>query len=161
MFKSVNCRVLLVSMLISPFAASATLAANLTTSQLNSILKDPSVKVSATSNIVMGTGPTVTVLTEEDAKTSEQDLKIDALFLSKALMEAAPGQIEKVKILFSQSGREGRFIIIDNKEIQDFGHGKISPEKMLATMRFADVEPERAPGLEPRRLYLTLVAFAR
>lgn len=149
MFKSVNRRVLLASMLILPMVSSTALAANLTTSQLNSILKDPSVKVSATNSMVMGTGPVVTVLTEEDAKNSEQDLKIDALFLSKALMEAAPGQIEKVKILFSQSGREGRYIIIDNKEIQDFGHGKISPEKMLASMRFADVEPERAPDVVP------------
>jgi hypothetical protein len=97
----------------------------------------------------MGAGPIVTVLTEEDSKTADQDLKIDALFLSKVLMEAAPGQIEKVKILFSQSGRDGRFIIIDNKEIQDFGHGKISPEKMLASMRFSDVEPERAPDVMP------------
>lgn len=149
MLKTVNRRVLLASMLLSPLVTNPTLAANLTTAQLNSLLKDPGVKVSATSSIVTGNGPTVTVLTEEDSKTADQDLKIDALFLSKTLMEAAPGQIEKVKVLFSQSGHDGRFIVIDSKEIQDFGHGKISPEKMLATMRFLEVEPERAPDVVP------------
>jgi hypothetical protein len=125
------------------------MAANLTASQLNTILKDAGIKVSATSTIVMGSGPLVTILTEEDAKTADQDLKIDALFLSKALMEAAPAQIEKVKVLFSQSGHDGRYIIVDNREIQDFGHGKISPEKMLLSMHFSDVEPERAPDVVP------------
>jgi len=149
MLEIVNRRVLLASMLLLPSLSTAAEAAALSTSQLNALLKDPGFKVSATSSIVMGTGPIVTVLTEEDAKTADQDLKIDALFLSKTLMEAAPGQIEKVKVLFSQSGHSGRFIIIDNREIQDFGHGKISPEKMLASLRFSDVEPERAPDVVP------------
>lgn len=149
MHKIVNCRVLSASMLIWQLVTNATSAANLTASQLNAILKDAGVKVSAISTIVMGNGPLVTVLAEEDAKTADQDLKIDALFLSKALMEAAPAQIEKVKVLFSQSGHEGRYIIVDNREIQDFGHGKISPEKMLLSMHFSDVEPERAPDVVP------------
>lgn len=149
MHKIVNCRVLSASMLLWQLVTNATIAANLTASQLNTILKDAGLKVSATSTIVMGSGPVVTILTEEDAKTADQDLKIDALFLSKALMEAAPVQIEKVKVLFSQSGHDGRYIIVDSKEIQDFGRGKISPEKMLLSMHFSDVEPERAPDVVP------------
>jgi hypothetical protein len=142
---------LLVGATLSVFLTPVTSieAATLSTSQLNSMLKDPSLKVSASTRMVMGTGPTVTVLAEEEAKNSDQDLKIDALLFSKVLMQAAPGQIETVKVLFSQSGRDGRFIVIGNKEIEDFSKGKIAPDKLLASLRFTDVEPERAPDVQP------------
>jgi hypothetical protein len=65
------------------------------------------------------------------------------------LIEAAPGQISRVKIVFSQSESEGRYISIENKEIQDFSSGKLTPEKLMASLRFTSVESERAPDVLP------------
>jgi len=122
-------------------------ASEFTESQLTALVRDPSLHISAKSARVLGTGPSVTVLADEEAKTADQNLKIDAMFLSKTLIEAAPGQISSVKIIFSQSGNEGRFISIESKEIQDFGSGKLTPEKLMASLRFTAVAPEKAPDV--------------
>ena len=58
-------------------------AAELTASQLTDLARDPSLHISAKSCTVVGTGPSITVLAEEAGKTADQNLKIDALFLSK------------------------------------------------------------------------------
>ena len=70
---------------ISPYSVADAL--KLTAGQLSALLKDPSIKVSATSTVVSGTGPAVTVLADEKDKATDQDLKIDAVFLSKALVD--------------------------------------------------------------------------
>jgi hypothetical protein len=132
---------------------SVSAASELTASQLTALVRDPSLHISAKSATVVGTGPSVTVLAEEEAKVGDQNLKIDAMFLSKTLIEAAPGQISTVKIVFSQSGSEGRYISIENKEIQDFGSGKLTPEKLMASLRFTSVESERAPDVMPGPQY--------
>jgi hypothetical protein len=90
----------------------------------------------------------VTVLADENAKATEQDLKIDAIFLSKALVDGAPGQIETVKVLFTQPGKDGRFISISARELNDYGSGKITAPQLLSFLRFIDVEAEKAPEVQ-------------
>lgn len=125
----------------------------LSASELGSLLRDPKVKISATSTTVVGTGPAVTVVAEESDKASDQDLKIDAIFLSKTLIEGAPSQVQAVKVLFSQSGKEGRYINVSQNEIRDYGSGKLSAVQLLASLRFTEVEPDDAPDIKPGLQY--------
>jgi len=98
---------------------------------------------------VIGAGPDVTVLSDAAPSATEQDLKIDAAFLSKALVDAAPNQIEKVKVLFAQHGPEGKFIVIPKKSLLEYGNGKITPTAFLSGIHLEDVKPEEMPDVEP------------
>jgi hypothetical protein len=135
------------------FADVHACAQSLSSAELNAVLKDPSVKISATLTTVVGTGPALTVLAEEAAKTADQDLKIDAIFLTKALIDSAPNQISTVKVLFSQAGKPGRFIVITKGEISQYGSGKLTANQLLSSIRLLEVGPERAPTVKPGPLY--------
>jgi hypothetical protein len=138
------------SLSLAPLRAIAeSQRAILTAPQLSALLKDSNIKISATSTTVVGTGPAVTVVAEEDPKSADQDLKIDAIFLSKALIEAAPSQISTVKVLFSQIGKPGRYISIGKDQISEYGSGKVTAPQLLTALHLKDVEPEKAPAVQP------------
>ncbi|MCC6981171.1 MAG: hypothetical protein IT343_22810 [Candidatus Melainabacteria bacterium] len=138
--------------------AGAQTGKGLSNAQLTEIIRDPSVGSRALSVSVVGTGPAVTVLAEEKETATDKDLKIDAVFLAKALIEGASGQIEKVKVLFSQSGKGGRHITVARGEINDYGSGKLSAEKLLGSLSLvavhADNTPEISDGPEVERRLL-------
>ncbi len=117
--------------------------------QFSTIIKDSNLKISATNTTVVGSGPAVTVLADESANSVDQDLKIDAVFLSKALIEAAPNQVKTVKVLFSQEGKPGRYLSVNKEQILEYGSGKVSATQLLAALKFRDVEVEKAPSVEP------------
>lgn len=119
----------------------------LSASDLTSILTSADVGSTATNVTVAVTGSVVTVLAQKEASASDRDLKIDAMFLAKALVQAAPKQIEQVKVLFSQAGKDGRFVIITAREIADFGSGKISPEILLTNLKLISVTTQKAPSV--------------
>ncbi len=130
----------------TPAAPTADAPTALSQAQLTVLLKESG--VSASNPRVVGTGPSVTVLADEPAKPSDRNLKIEAIFLAKTLIEGAAGQIDKVQVIFSNKGEEGRFISITRKEIQEYGQGKITAEAFLGSMHFAYVEPDDLPQIE-------------
>ncbi len=121
-------------------------AAGLSQAQLTVLLKESG--VSASNPRVVGTGPSVTVLADEPTKSSDRNLKIEAIFLAKTLIEGAPGQIDKVQVIYSKKGEDGRFISIKKKEIQEYGQGRITAEAFLGSLHFAYVEPDDLPQVE-------------
>jgi hypothetical protein len=120
-----------------------------TAADLTDILREPNVGAKATNVQVVGAGPDVTVLAQTESASADRDLKIDAIFLAKALFQGAGGQISKVKVLFSQAGHDGRYISVTDRQISDYGSGKMAPEQFLATLRLVPVEVERAPDVVP------------
>ncbi len=121
-------------------------AQRLTSSQLTSIAKAES-RVTASNVTVAGTGPSVTVLAEKSASASDRDLKVDAIFLAKALIEGSSGQVERVKVLFSQAEKPGRFVVIDKKVVGDYGAGKLTPDQLFSSMTLSPLEAEKAPDV--------------
>jgi hypothetical protein len=121
----------------------------LSAGELTELLTQPNVGVKATNLQVVGVGPDVTVLAQKESASNERDLKIDAVFLAKALILGAPKQVSRVKVLFSQAGHDGRFVNISDKQISQYGCGKISAEQFLATLHLVPVEATRAPDLVP------------
>jgi hypothetical protein len=130
---------------------SATLAADvkpaMTAAELTDILRGQNVGAKSTHVQVVGAGPEVTVLAQTESASGERDLKIDAIFLAKALFQNAAGQISKVKVLFSQAGHDGRYINISSAQISEYGSGKMTAEQFLSTLRLVPVEPEKAPDV--------------
>ena len=123
-------------------------AVALTAPQLTEVVRESNMKISASGITVVGSGPAVTVLAEEDAKSTDQDLKIDAVFISKALIDTVPNQIRTVKVLFTQAGHPGRFINVNKSEVLEYGSGKLSAPQLLSSLFITDVEPERAPTVQ-------------
>jgi hypothetical protein len=116
----------------------------LTAEELTEILNRPNVGAKAKNVQVVGSGPNLTVMAQEEASADERNLKIDAVFLAKALF-ATPSQVDKVKILFSQSGTDGRYVNITRQEINDYGKGKISAEGLLDSLYVLSVHKEKGP----------------
>lgn len=131
----------------SGIASIAQTAKSFSNAQLTEFVRDPSNGARALSVSVVGTGPAVTVLAEEKETATDKDLKIDAVFLAKALIEGASGQVEKVKVLFSQSGKGGRHITVSRAEITDYGSGKLSAEKLLGSLVLVSVHADNAPEI--------------
>jgi hypothetical protein len=131
----------------SVFAQATGGKSNLSNAQLTALVRDPSVGSRALSVTVVGSGPLVTVLAEEREAAQDKDLKIDAMFLSRTLIEGAPGQIDKVKVLFSQTGKPARHITISRGEINDFSAGRISAATLLQSLTLVAVHAENMPEI--------------
>jgi hypothetical protein len=133
---------------LSPaFAEVASGKSNLSNAQLTALVRDPSVGARAMSVTVVGTGPLVTVLAEEREVAQDKDLKIDSMFLARTLIEGAPGQIEKVKVLFSQTGKPARHVTISRAEINDFSAGRISAATLLQSLALVSVQADNMPEI--------------
>ncbi len=119
----------------------------LTAAELTDLVREPNVGAKATNLQVVGAGPDVTVMAQSEEASGERDLKIDAIFLAKALFQHAGGQISKVKVLFSQAGHGGRYVSITEKQIGEYGSGKITAEQFLGMLHLSSVEAEKAPDV--------------
>jgi hypothetical protein len=119
--------------------------------QLTAILKENEQKSGAKASRVVGSGPRVTVMAQESSDTaSDRQMKIDAVFFAKTLIESAPQQIEKVDVIFSGARSEdSKVIVIDKKSIKAYGEGNISPEEFLKTLHLTPVNTDELPALEP------------
>jgi len=133
--------------LLSSTALAAETKPVLSSSELTEILREPGVGAKATNIQVVGTGPDITVLAAKEASSGERDLKIDAIFIAKAVFQHAAAQVNKVKVLYSQADHEGRYVSITSKEILDYGSGKINAEQLLSSLRLVPVAAERAPDV--------------
>ncbi len=118
----------------------------LSASQLTSLVRS-NARARVSAPTVLGEGPTVTVLVEKNSNASDKELKIDAIFLGKTLIDGASGQVTDIKVLFSQQDREGRYIQINSQQINDFGSGKIDADKFLSSVQLVSVAGESTPDV--------------
>ncbi len=120
--------------------------AKLSSSQLTTLLR-ANAKARVSNINIMGEGPLVTVVVDKNPSASDKELKIDAIFLGKTLIENAPEQVTDIKVVFSQQDKEGRYIQISSQQIKDFGSGKIEPDKFLASIYLISVAGEQTPDV--------------
>lgn len=123
----------------------------LTAIQLTAILKENEQKSGSKASRVLGSGPRVTIMAQPSSSSeSDREMKIDAVFFAKTLIESAPRQIEKVDVIFSGARPDdSKVISIDKKAIQTYGEGNITPEDFLRTLHLLPVNAEETPSLEP------------
>lgn len=144
--KRLSFAVILVLMLLIDAKSSW---AALTAGQLTGILESANVGKKTTEPKAVGTGPLVTILAQGKPDATDNDLKIDAVFYAKTLIEAAPDQVTSVKVLYSQTGRTGRYVSVSRNVIDDFGAGKKSPSELLGSLILVPVQEEPAPNVAP------------
>ena len=78
----------------------------------------------------------VIVQTRRSAKASDNDCKIDALFLAKTLLDAYPNQIQKVNVLFHRDSDDTfNKVTVTPKIVEDFGAGIIDQPKLLGSLK--------------------------
>ncbi len=87
----------------------------------------------------------ITALVDPTGKSDEQDLKIDALLISKSIFESSGLDTLSAKILFSNSGKNGRYIVVNRACVSDYSSGKTTAQNLLATVRFTQVQQEALP----------------
>lgn len=144
--------------IILGFCCQSPVWAKLSSSQLTTLLR-ANAKARVSNINIIGDGPLVTVVADKNASASDKELKIDAIFLGKTLLEGAVGQVTDIKVIFAQQDREGRYIQISAQQIKDFGSGKIEPDRFLASINLIPVAGEQTPDVVPgqqfeRRLLL-------
>lgn len=136
-----------------PCAAKADDATcKLSSAQLLTLVRESeSVKSKHDLNL-LGTGPSVTVLTTPYKGASKRDLQIESVFVARALIEGAPGQVDNVKVIFAGQplkGEEGLVSNVDKKMIVAYSKGQVTPDKLLAAVRLIPVQPEATPNVVP------------
>lgn len=124
-------------------------SATLETAKLTAILKQQNQKSTSQVTRISVTGPIVTVMAQPPSQTtSDKELKIDAVFLAKTLIEAAPGQIIQVDVIFSNAA-DSKVISIDKKDIQNYSEGKTTPDEFLQSLHLLPVNQEEPLSVEP------------
>jgi len=80
-----------------------------------------------------------TIITERNPKATDEDCKIDAVLLTKSLIEAYPKQIARVKVIFSQADGDGSQATVTAGDIKSFGSGAIDKRTLLDSIEIAKV----------------------
>lgn len=108
----------------------------------------------------------VIVLTKREGKMTDNDCKIDATFVAKTLIDAAPEQIARVKVLFSHENDDKcDQVVVGAGDVKSYGSGQITEDQLLHSLELTSAEDKGggvastpasvAPGpLQERRLLL-------
>lgn len=86
-------------------------------------------------------------------KTSDQDLKIDALLVSKALFDAAGQEQNSSKIIFSNGGKEAKYTIISRQKVADYSSGGVNAQELLSSLILTPVVQENQPEVAAGPFY--------
>lgn len=78
-------------------------------------------------------------------KTSDQDLKIDALLVAKSLYDAAPQELNSCKIIFSNGGKDARYTIISRQKVSEYSSGSVNAQELLGSLSLTAVVQESQP----------------
>lgn len=118
------------------------LAQGLDAGQLTDILTAADVARSSTGIKAISAGAGVTVLAQTKPDATDRGLKVDAVFIAKTLFQQADAQVQRVKVIFSETGKPGRYVAIGKSEIDAYGAGKITADQLLLRVRLLSVNDE-------------------
>lgn len=80
-------------------------------------------------------------------KTSDQDLKIDALLVAKSLYDAAPLELNSCKIIFSNGGKDARYTVISRQKVSEYSSGSVNAQELLNSLVLTAVVEESQPDV--------------
>jgi hypothetical protein len=121
-------------------------AAPLSTSEMVLLLREAKV-VSPTSRLdVLHSDQEVTVITKRSAKMLDDDCKIKAVLMAKALMDAQPKQLASVKVIYTLDGDSSvSRVVVGAGDIHAFANGTITEKQLLASL---DLTTESTEGAD-------------
>lgn len=118
------------------------LAQGLDAGQLTDILSAANVARSSTGIKAINAGSAVTILAQTKPGATDRGLKVDGVFIAKTLFGLADAGVQRVKVIFSESGKPGRYVAIGKAEIDAYGAGKITADQLLLRVRLVSVNDE-------------------
>jgi len=80
-------------------------------------------------------------------KTSDQDLKIDALLVAKSLYDAAGQELNSCKIIFSNGGKDAKYTIISRQKVAEYSSGSVNAQELLGSLALTAVVQENQPDV--------------
>lgn len=99
-------------------------------------------------NIVIS-GKEATVLTRKHPKATDEDVKIDAVLITKAIMDSYGFCLDSVKVLFrADDGTSAKKVSVNEADIQNYANGSMDAHKFLDTLKLVEIDSdgERAAG---------------
>lgn len=93
----------------------------------------------------------VTVLTRRHYKATDDDLKIDAVLIAKAVLDKFGDRLDRVKVLFrDEDSASGKAVIVTANDIKTYANGTLEPQRFLDSLAIkkvdSDPEAEKAKG---------------
>ena len=96
------------------------------------------------------------VITVRNGNATDQDCKIDAVLLAKAIMDVYPKDVIRVKFLLSHAGDGGmQEVAVTMGDVKAFATGTITKEQLLSSLELSKVtaKAEDVAPLQPESQY--------
>lgn len=92
-----------------------------------------------------------TVLTRRHYKATDDDLKIDAVLIAKAVLDKFADKLDRVKVLFrDEDSASGKSVVVTANDIKTYANGTLEPQRFLDSLAIkkvdSDPEAEKAKG---------------
>jgi hypothetical protein len=145
-----------VASLIFDAASVGAAGTSIPSAEVVSLLRSANiVKVDYPIRAVMN-GQTATILTRRANKSTESDVKIDAMLIAKTLFDSYASQLVDVDVLFATEQEPDAYskIKVTQQQVKDFGSGKVTEAQILASLQVAHEDdrtlvPESQAELTP------------
>lgn len=119
-------------------------AGHMSTSEMVLVLREAKVVSPATRLDVLKSDQDVTVITKRTPKMNDDDCKIKAVLMAKALMDAQPKQLAAVKVIYTVDGENGvSRVVVGAGDVHAFAGGTITEKQLLASL---DLQKEAGDG---------------
>jgi hypothetical protein len=116
--------------------------------QLETIVRNAKVIRSGATFTTFASGSEVLVWTNRNPRATDNDLKIEAVFIARAVIEKFPKQINNVKVLYSQNQQNGQFncsqVAVTADNVKSFSSHRLTSDQLLQSL---EITP--AQGLDP------------
>lgn len=124
-----------IMVVIAGFLALPAEAVPMSTSEMVLVLREAKV-VAPTSRLdVLQSEQEVTVITKRTAKMNDDDCKIKAVLMAKALMDAQPKQLAAVKVIYTVDGSNFmNRVVVGAGDVHSFAGGTITEKQLLASL---------------------------
>ncbi|MBX9938086.1 MAG: hypothetical protein K2Y32_02475 [Candidatus Obscuribacterales bacterium] len=92
---------------------------------------------------VVISGNYATVLTRRHPRAKEEDMKIDAVLITKSVLDAYGYCLDGVRVLFrDEDGTNGKKIAVTEQDIKNYGAGTMEPDQFLASLKLLNIDGE-------------------
>lgn len=86
-------------------------------------------------------GKFATILTRRQPKATEQDLKIDAVLITKSVLDAYGYCLDGVKVLYrEEDGANARRVTVSENDIKNYAQGAVDPQKFLDSIKIVAID---------------------
>lgn len=86
------------------------------------------------------------VTTQRNPKATDKDCKIDSVLIAKALIESFPGDVLRVKVLFSDYDKQTcSTVTVSKGDVESYGNGTIKQDEFLESLEIETFKENDSP----------------